>query len=208
MKSFKEQVKVLERLFDNKVKVRLLRMFLRNFDKFFKISDVTKMINCHPRSVKREIDILKNIKLLRSKVIKEKSKSGRTKKWIVYGANPSFNFYEELRNLVLKSSPVSFKELATKIASMGRVKLLILSGIFINYENARADMFLVVDHLKENKLKNFIKNLESEMGRELNYVIMTSKEFDYRYKMFDNFIRDILEGKNVKVIDKFGLEQS
>src|SRR4030042_2120700 len=205
MKSLKNQIQILYNLFENPTKVLLFRLFLRNPVKSFTVAQAQKMIQCDSRMTKKQIDKLVEIKFLRKKIIKVKDKK-KIRKFEVFEVNHEFDFYNELKSLILKSSLVSFHKMAQKIKGMGRVKLLLISGLFLNLDNARADMLLVADGLKKNKFNNFLKNIESEAGRELDYVIMPSKEFEYRYGMFDNFIRDVLENKNLKLIDKYHLD--
>ena len=52
------------------------------------------------------------------------------------------------------------------------------------------------------KFNTFIKELESDMGLELRYVILGSDEFIYRYNMFDRFVMDILESPHKKLVSK------
>ena len=41
------------------------------------------------------------------------------------------------------------------------------------------------------------------MARTLNYAIMTQKEFSYRRSVADKFLLDILENKNLILINRF-----
>jgi hypothetical protein len=44
--------------------------------------------------------------------------------------------------------------------------------------------------------------MESEVGKEIEYAAMNTKEFDYRFHMFDRFVRDILEKPNEKLLNR------
>ena len=85
---------------------------------------------------------------------------------------------------------------------MGGIKLAVLSGIFLNLDNSHADLLLVGDKIKQSKFDRFLKDLEAEVGREINCALMTVKEFNYRYNMYDRFVRDILDFKHEKLINK------
>jgi len=80
--------------------------------------------------------------------------------------------------------------------------LTILSGIFINEENSRVDLFIVGDSIKKRKLFVFLRDLEAEVGKEIDYVVFSTADFNYRYDMFDRFIRDVLEKPHEKLINK------
>src|SRR3989338_2689319 len=75
----------------------------------------------------------------------------------------------------------------------GRVKLIILSGIFIKNKDSRVDFLVVGDKLKRGKIEEGIRKLEAEIGSELVYAIFDTKEFIYRLNMYDKLIRDILD---------------
>ena len=72
----------------------------------------------------------------------------------------------------------------------------------LNLDNSHADLLVVGDKIKSAKFDRFLKELEAEVGREINCALMTTKEFYYRYNMYDRFVRDILDFKHEKLINK------
>ncbi len=127
-----------------------------------------------------------------------------------YMLNSDFEFFNELKGLILKSSPAEKDRMIRKISGLGRVKLAIISGVFLNNTNAvthgnEADLFIVGDDIAKNKLRSFLKSLEAEVGKEIKFGLMDKDEFEYRYGMFDRFVRVLLEGPHVKLINKMGL---
>lgn len=121
-----------------------------------------------------------------------------------YGFNPKFEFSEELKNLMLTPPPASLSKMARKISALGRVKLALVSGVFLNKENV-ADILIVADDVDRRKFKNFLKSLEAEIGTQIIFAIMDKEEFNYRRAMFDRFVRLMLEGPHEILIDKIGL---
>ena len=65
---------------------------------------------------------------------------------------------------------------------------------------------MVGDNLKQSRLDNIVKTIESEMGKEIRYATFETSEFNYRYSMFDKLIRDILDFPHEKIINKLNLE--
>ncbi|MBI2626883.1 MAG: hypothetical protein HYW77_01440 [Parcubacteria group bacterium] len=123
-----------------------------------------------------------------------------------YGLNSNFIFFDELRNLVLKSSPSSRSKMIKRITSLGRVKLAVVSGIFLNLETpAAADLLVVGEDIDRRRLRTFLRDLESEVGTEVAFSLMDGEEFEYRRRMFDRFLRVLLEGPHEVLIDKIGL---
>ena len=129
-----------------------------------------------------------------------------------YILNSNFEFFNEIRALILKSSPAEKDKMIKRISQLGRVKLAVVSGVFMNNYNenpeaysADADLFIVGDDINKRKLRIFLKSLEAEVGKEIKFGLMEKDEFQYRYGMFDRFVRVLLEGPHEKLINKLGL---
>lgn len=184
---------ILEQLFDSPVKVKLLKLFLRNEEQSFTFSELVKRVKGGVSPCRRELNKLKDIRFLNVR-----NRAGKK----IYSINSGFDFYSELKSLVLKSSPTSQKKMLKRLRSLGGVKLAIIAGILINVENSRADILLVGDNINQKRFANLVTDLETDVGRELNYVIMDTAEFNYRFEMFDRFLKDILEQPHEKLINK------
>lgn len=148
-------------------------------------------------------------KLKTKKKKKKKSrKRGRKKirggSKVHYGLNPKFEFLNDLRRLMLASPSTSFAKITKKILALGRVKLALVSGVFLNKENV-ADLMIVGDDIDRRKFKNFLKSLEAEVGTQIIYAIMDTEEFHYRRAMFDRFVRLMLEGPHEVLVEKIEL---
>lgn len=203
-------MQVLEQLFDSPIKVKLLKLFLRNPEKIFQIREAAKRIQFDTRSVRQQIEGLYSIRFLRRRKVnkkrgKKKTKTPVLKPGIYFGVNPNFEFYNELSTLVLKSSPTSKKKMLRDIKKLGRIKLALISGVFLNTDHSRIDLLIIGDDINQKRLKTFLFDLESEVGKEISYSLMNTKEFKYRYHMFDRFLRDILEKPHEKLINKLGI---
>lgn len=195
-------VQILEKIFDSPIKVRLLKLFLRNPNDIFKLAEISEKTQFKQRLVKKQVFGLEEIGFLKKKKIKSKKKGGGKEPGTYYYVNSSFDFYAELRNLVLKSSPASIEKFFKYIKQLGRVKLAVLAGVFMNEDNSRLDLFIVGDGIATRKLNNFLKNLEAEVGKAIDYSVMTTDDFNYRFSMFDRFILDVLEKPHRKLINK------
>jgi|SRR3989338_1077427 len=142
------------------------------------------------------------------KIIKKKSKP-QVSSW--YALNPEFEFFGELRSLILKSSPAEKDKMIKKISGLGKIKMAVISGVFLNNKDSMdtidsdIDLFIVGDDVSKPRLNTFLRALEAEVGKEIRFGIMEKEEFEYRYGMFDRFVRVLLEGPHVKLINKLGL---
>ncbi len=133
---------------------------------------------------------------------KPAQKALRKKTPTLYQLNPNNIFLNELKALVIKISPPTFPNLEKTLKKIGRLKLAIVTGVFLDISNARVDLMVVGDDIEYRRFNDFIKKLESNLGLELRYVVLGSNEFAYRYNMFDRFVHDILEYPHKKLINR------
>jgi hypothetical protein len=183
---------VLESLFGSKERARLLRFFLQNPDQEYSYVDITRR-NMLRGNVKKEIENLKKIKF-----ISTHSRKGK----IFYILNQNFSFYPELKNLISKSNIYPQCKSIANVGKIGNIKLAAISGVFINYQKSKADMIIVGDDIRRARLKNLMANLEAEIGKEIDFVLMSGEEFKYRLNMLDKFILEFLEGPHEELINK------
>jgi|SRR3989344_1570720 len=128
-----------------------------------------------------------------------------------YVLNNRFELFHELKDLILNSLPAERSEIVAKINKLGKVKLAVISGIFLNKDKMDPevpDLMLVGDDLDRRKLRLFIKSLEAEVGKELKFALMDKEEFNYRFSMFDRFVRVLMDGPHEKLIDRLGLDSN
>ncbi len=183
----------LDILFDSPVRTRLLKLFLYNPEENFESKIISKKLNLKSYQTNKHLNDLVALEFLIRKNIKDKK---------TFRINQGFEFYDELKELVAKASPASKEKMLSRLKSLGKVKLALLAGVFINSDTSRADILIVGDNIKPAKFNGFIKNLEAEVGKEINHALMTTKEFYYRHDMYDRFIRDLLDFKHEKLINK------
>src|SRR3990167_789351 len=190
----------LDNMFGSKIRVKVLKFLFRNYPGEFSVGELSGKLQETNLALKRELEALAKFYLIKKK---------KTIK-IKYYLNSNFEFFEELKALILKASPAENNKMVAKILKLGRVKLAVVSGVFLNgnggaSDNSIADLFIVGDDINKDKLRKFLKALEAEVGKEIKLSIMDKEEFDYRYGMFDRFVRVLLEGPHEKIINKLGL---
>jgi uncharacterized Rmd1/YagE family protein len=186
----------LEQLFESQAKVKLMKFFLRNASDNFQLKDILKMLRVNFSALRQEMKKLERVDL-----IKKKKVQGRR----VFYLNLNFDFLNELKDLVLKSTISSKGELMEDIRKTGNIKLLALAGIFKGNNDTEADLLVVGDKVNQRKFSTFLKDLEAEVGKELKCVLMSSKEFNYRYDMYDRFVRDLISENSDVLINKLNL---
>lgn len=182
-------MKKLEQLFGSKTRVQVLSLFLLNPERSFFVREITRKLNKRINSVRRELIILAKIGCL-----KKKSEGRKT----FYTTNHNFIFFEELSQMVEKVGKTEDK-MSEVAKGLGDISFACLSGFFSGNKNTKVD-FLIVGDVQKDKLLKFIRRLEKDVGREVNYTALTDTEFSYRQKCKDVFLLNILSNHTV-VID-------
>lgn len=216
---------ILETLFGSRTRLKILRLLFLNSDKVFSAREISFRIQEKPQIVYREIKrllavglikLLKKFNFGKEEEIKTKNKTTPGKRRESnsqfnqpgYLLNPKFDLLPELRDLILKSSPIDKDRLTKQINQLGHVKLAVISGMLISGKNTdplSTDLLIVGDGINTRKLRVFLKTLEANLGNEIKFAVMDKEEFEYRLVMFDRFIRVLLENSNEKLINKLGV---
>ena len=56
-------------------------------------------------------------------------------------------------------------------------------------------------------LERLIKTVESELGRELRYVVLETVDFQYRMSIHDKLVRDVFDFPHQMVTDVLGVRK-
>ncbi|HBB56762.1 TPA: hypothetical protein DEW47_03245 [Patescibacteria group bacterium] len=204
----------LSKLFGSSARIKIIRLFMLNPETVYSLKEISQRAKVPAASARREISLLKSIGLVRPKTekfleeLKLKDGKIKTKKVETSGfvLNQLFPFLFPLKNLVLNSAPLDKEKLIKNLGAAGKVKLMILSGIFTNNEGGSSvDLLLVGDAIKESKLDRALKNVEAELGKEIVYAVFSTKDFMYRYGMYDKFVREIMESPHEKVVNRLSI---
>ncbi len=105
----------------------------------------------------------------------------------------TFEYLGPLQTLLTHVSPTRNKQILHRLARAGKLKLVILSGFFIQNWDARVDLFIVGDNLRKGTLENIVRLIESEAGREVRYASFETADFKYRLGVYDKLVRDVLD---------------
>lgn len=208
-------MEILAKLFGGETRVKLLRLFLFNPDNNYSLQETIDKTKSNKKEVSKEI-----INLLKTGIIKKKSITRevqlKKKKKIVikkvsetgYSLDHKFPYLPALKNLLIMVSLHADDTLVKRFSSVGRIKLFIASGVFIQEWDTRVDLLIVGDGLNISKLDAVMKTIESEVGREIIYSAFETEDFEYRYGMHDRLIRDIMDLPHATLVDKIGIGEN
>jgi len=187
---------ILGTLFGSQNRVKILRLFFLNSEEIIDNKEISRRSKVLPSALRREISVLSKVGFIKKK------KVGKVAGWQIDNTFPYLNL---LRNLLLNSTAVSAEDLTKKLKAVGRIKLIIISGIFIQNDDNRIDLLVVGDSIKKNKIEKTVKDIESIVGKELKYAFFDTEEFLYRMGIYDKFIRDILDYAHEKILNKLNI---
>lgn len=195
---------MLDAIFSSVSRVKILNFLLLSTDKKFQLKSLTRDLNLTPSSVRHELDNLSKFGLVveengpEEKEEKPGKKNKPNKKY--FYINTGFILYPEIKALFVKAQILFSQKFISGLQKICQPKFLALTGLFTNYPEARTDL-LVVGTVRRGAFLQLIKNLEKDLGREINFTILSEREFHYREEIMDIFLYNILEGKTIVLLD-------
>ena len=198
---------MLEQLFGSKTRVQLLRLLLNNPHQPFYLRELARQLKTQLNSIRREVSNLEALGIVRVATAPAAEPSDQPAKKIAksskkyYLVDTGFTLYPELRALVIKAQLLLEQDFVREIEKSAKVKLFVLTGIFVGLEQSATDI-LLVGSINRHHLAALIKRFEKELSREINYTVMSPQEFKYRQDITDRFLYDILEAKKITIINE------
>jgi len=160
---------MLKALFSSQTRVKLLKSFLLNPQEEFFIRQLTRLLDEQINSVRRELDNLKKIGLVKSRL------RNRHK---YFFTNTSFPLYNELRNIFVKAYAEE-KNMKKDLEKLGQIDFAMIGGQLVNDKEGDIDL-LIVGNVVTKKLEDyFIKDLGKH---DIKFSVMNKEDFDYRQK--------------------------
>jgi len=187
-------MEILEKLFGSTARLRLMKLFMFNPDTTFDTKKMALKLKISPVLLRKELLVLQKSSLIK------KRPSG----WVL---NHSFELLQPLSNLLSHNGPLAHKELIQRLSKVGRVKLIVVSGIFTDQWDGRIDIMLAGDKLNKKTLETTIRSIEADIGKDLRYAALDTVEFHYRAGIGDKLVRDVFDYPHEVVLDKIGIRR-
>ncbi|MDB5225563.1 MAG: seg [Candidatus Adlerbacteria bacterium] len=184
----------LAKLFGSAARVKLLRLFLFNPSQSFTAAEAAGRSRVSSAEARRELLGLRQAGLLR----KPRTKVVR------YTLNEKFQYLQALKHLVLNTAQRG-ESVPERLRTAGSIKLIVLTGVFVGDIEASLDMLIAGDRMKEGALRERVRSLEAELGRELRYVFFPTADFLYRLNMSDKVVRDVMDYPHRIVYDRLDI---
>ncbi len=178
--------------FRSKARQRLLAFYFTNPAARHHLRDLAQRLGIDPSNLSKELGRLEGEGLFRSEV------SGRQK---YFQLNRKYPLFDEMRRVVAKTigAPSVIAQSLTKIDGIEEASLF---GSFArNQQDAASDIdVLIIGAPPEQTLAQAMRKLEQQLGREINYTVLTPKEFALRRARKDAFLENVWHNKRVPLI--------
>lgn len=196
----------LAKIFGTPERLRLLRFLLKDNKKEYTVSDIEEKTKIKIEVLRKELLMLASIGMIEKyKTNVHTFVSGKVstmKEATVYKLIDSFKYIDTLSALVLDYTRIDRDVFIDRLKGYGRIKLLILSGVFTGDIKSRLDVLYVGEAMKVKDLEKAFASISTELGRDIRYALMDVEEYVYRQKMFDSFLVEVMDSKKETLVDK------
>ncbi|MES2203190.1 MAG: hypothetical protein V4474_02655 [Patescibacteria group bacterium] len=184
----------LQKLFGSAARIKLLRLFVFNPREAFAAAEAARRAQVGPAAARQEFALFVQAGLIK--------RAGRRAGY--YMLAQDFEYLEALQGLLLNAPKMGGK-LYERLRGAGTVRLIIAAGIFAGNWDGRLDLLVVGDRIDDRKIRTRMRNLESDLGREVRYAVLATNDFFYRLNMSDKLLRDVMDYEHVIVHDRLNI---
>ena len=183
---------MLQNLFTSKVRVGLLTYLFSHPDEQFYTRELARRLGEHYNSVWRELNNLEALGLLTSE------ESAGVK---FYRLNPAFPIYEELRQIVIKTTGLG-QVLRQELGRLGSVGWAFVFGsVAAGDEDLLSDLdLMLVGDVNLMALSEVVARLEDQLGRAINYLVLSVPELAQRLVDGDPFMTNVMAGPKIMLV--------
>jgi len=158
---------MLNSLITSQTRIRLLLKFFLNPKTTGYLRQLAKEFGESTNSIRVELNKLTDAQMLSS------ATEGRNK---IYNANLAHPLFEDIRNLVLKSTGID-KVISDIIKKLGAVELAFIRGDYaVGKDSGLIDLVLVGEKINRQELERVRIKTEKLINRKINVLILTKKE--------------------------------
>ena len=176
----------------SKARRRLLAYYFTNPAARHHLRDLAGRLNIDPSNLSRELRRLENDGLFRSEV------SGRQK---YFRLSPEYPLFREIRSIVAKTVG-AVPLLAQSLKTIEGIEEAYLFGSFArNQQDAASDIdLLVIGTPHGEALAEAMQKLERQLGREVNYTVLSRGEYESRRTRKDAFLESVWRHRRVSLV--------
>ena len=174
----------IDKLFGSKTRVVLLSKLFMNPDRSFYIRELSKDLKIPYSMLYKEE---KNLVFLG--ILNEEKKGKLT----LVSVNKSLPYFAELRSLIFKTTGLG-NLLRVALSGLKGIRYALIYGSFAGGEESESSDvdLLIIGDVEEEGILKAVSQIENKVGREINYVLWSEKEFIDRIKSKHHLLIDIV----------------
>ena len=182
----------LSDLLVSKVRVKMLSLFFEKPSEMYYVREITRLVKEEINAVRRELD-----RMLECGLLKSEQRANR----LYYFLNKKYLYFQELQRIVIKTTGLG-KKIRKFRRKLGNLSYVAFTGAFLNQEKLNKDELdiLIVGEVVLPEIEDLIKTEEKSFGREINYAVLETEEFEFRKARRDPFIMEVMYGVRVMII--------
>src|ERR1022692_956959 len=171
---------------------QLLAYYFTNPTARHHLRDLAERLSIDPSNLSKELGRLERDGLFRSEV------SGRQK---YFQLKREYPLFDEVRKIVTKTIGAA-PLIAQSLKRIEGIDEAYLYGSFAsNQQDTASDIdVLLIGAPREEVLAQVMRKLERQLGRELNYTVLTPKEFGSRRARKDAFLENVWHNKHIPLL--------
>jgi|SRR3989339_314746 len=178
--------------FKSKIVIKSLNYFFLNEDNKVYINELARIIEEEPKNVYRILLKIEVLGILASEFI------GKERYFFI---DKKKKIYKEYKTIFLRSA--GLENLLTKtLMRIGDIKEAYIFGSYANNKlksDSDIDLLLVGEY-NILKVQKKIREIQKEIGREINTIDMSPEEFAKNKKNNNQLLKTIFENKTIKLI--------
>ena len=183
-------------------RVKLLRLFAFHPDSLYGKEQLAKKTKLSSTVLTKELATLARAGVLEKKECSVPAQqSGKKKKMPVWGWSKQYEHADALTTFLHDTLAISDKTIRESLRSAGKIRLLVLGGFFTSNAESDLDILLVGDKLDTAVIDTAITKMEAEYGKEVHYAVLTTEEYQFRTRVRDKLLRDLMDFTHRKVVD-------
>lgn len=189
---------MLEYIITSKAKRSLLKLLLTNPDREFYIREISRRTGEPINAVRRELGYLEKAGLVKSR------HSGNLK---YYSVVKEFPFYSELKRIIYVTVGLG-DYLADRFKDSNQIEQAFIYGsVAKDEETTKSDVDLfMVGEIEEDELHELVSQIEKDLGRVINYTLMSREEFEKRLKNNNPFVKRVMDEKKLVLKGKHDVD--
>ncbi|MBP9760041.1 MAG: hypothetical protein KBD24_01595 [Candidatus Pacebacteria bacterium] len=197
----------LTKLFGSPARVKLLRLFLFNPERVYDRDGTVATTRVSPLTASKELTALARAGVLKRKIFYKTvapsgAKAPKKRKAMGWSLDSKYPHVIPLTRFLRDTLSITDADIRSRLRGAGAVHLLVLSGFLIGQKESALDMLVVGNKLDEEFIQTAVRAFEAECGQEIRYAVLTTEDYQYRRRVRDKLVRDVMDYPHTVLVDR------